>query len=580
MSTRNSWNNAIVLADVSFNGGTFNVGTDNIDYAVNIGTTATSGRTVTIGSSTSASSLALNCGTGGITVGNSANAHATTVGSTNSTSSTTIQSGSGNLNITSTNGGLNINSGSGNLFISTDGNPTTVNIATGAGNKTTVLGSTNGTSTTTLQAGSGGIVLSGATAYAPICGGTSTTNPIQYASSGINNSGYVLTSNGVASLPSFQASPSSSISLTGDTGGALTGNAFTLTAGATGLSFSGSGTTETLVGTLAASHGGTGTTTLTGVLTGNGTGSFTASPVTQYDVLVGGASNAVTSISPATTGYVLTSNGTSANPTFQASAAGNITVTGDTGGALSGSGFTFTGGSTGLAFGGSGTTQTLTFSGITANGGTVSLATDATGSTVNVGTGAGSKTTTVGSTTSTSQTTIQSGSNALTLTTNGGNANIMLTPNGTGHVGTAANVYAAGVSFDGGSNILSTYVASTSWTPVLKFGGGTTGITYTTQLGSYCRVGDIVAFSMRIVLSSKGSSTGNATITGLSFSPSTGLSAVALRAKSITTTGTIECEYDGTSFNFESLSSGTITIVKDTAFANTSDLTLSGTIVL
>lgn len=47
------------------------------------------------------------------------------------------------------------------------------------------------------------------TAYAPVCGGTSTTAALQSASTGISTSGYVLTSNGSSSLPTWQA-PSSS----------------------------------------------------------------------------------------------------------------------------------------------------------------------------------------------------------------------------------------------------------------------------------------------------------------------------------------------------------------------------------
>jgi hypothetical protein len=47
-------------------------------------------------------------------------------------------------------------------------------------------------------------------------------------------------------------------------------------------------------------------------------GVFTGSPLTQYCALVAGASNAITSVSPSTAGYILTSNGTSADPSFQA----------------------------------------------------------------------------------------------------------------------------------------------------------------------------------------------------------------------------------------------------------------------
>ena len=64
-------------------------------------------------------------------------------------------------------------------------------------------------------------------------------------------------------------------------------------------------------------NGGTGATTLTGVVTGNGTAAFTASAVTQHDVLVGGASNAITSVAPsATLGFPFISAGTSADPSF------------------------------------------------------------------------------------------------------------------------------------------------------------------------------------------------------------------------------------------------------------------------
>jgi len=65
-------------------------------------------------------------------------------------------------------------------------------------------------------------------------------------------------------------------------------------------------------------EGGTGATTLTGVLTGNGTSALTGNAVTQYRVLLGGASNAVSEAAGVgTSGQVLTSNGAGSNPTFQ-----------------------------------------------------------------------------------------------------------------------------------------------------------------------------------------------------------------------------------------------------------------------
>src|SRR4029077_5175117 len=170
------------------------------------------------------------------------------------------------------------------------------------------------------------------------------------------------------------------------------------------------------------SNGGTGAATLTGVLIGNGTSAVTAQAVTQHDVLVGGASNAITSVAPsATSGIPLVSGGASADPsfttavvagggtgattltshgvllgnttsaitataagttgqvltgvtgsdpTFQSPAASSISITGNSGGALTGNAFTFTGGTTGLTFAGAGSTETLGGTLAVANGGT------------------------------------------------------------------------------------------------------------------------------------------------------------------------------------------------------------------
>src|SRR6266436_5594370 len=113
--------------------------------------------------------------------------------------------------------------------------------------------------------------------------------------------------------PAWQAPAASSISITGDSGGALTGNSFTFTGSTTGLTFAGAGSTETLGGILVVANGGTGASTLTGVLIGNGTSAVTGNTITQHDVLVGGASNSITSIAPsATIGIPLVSAGAAA----------------------------------------------------------------------------------------------------------------------------------------------------------------------------------------------------------------------------------------------------------------------------
>ena len=56
-----------------------------------------------------------------------------------------------------------------------------------------------------------------------------------------------------------------------------------------------------------------------------------------------------------------------------------------------------------------------------------------------------------------------------------------------------------------------------TFTPLLRFNGTSTGMTYSEQSGRYKRVGDLVFVDIRILLSAKGSSTGTATIDGLPF---------------------------------------------------------------
>jgi hypothetical protein len=90
---------------------------------------------------------------------------------------------------------------------------------------------------------SGGTGDSSFIAFAPVCGGITTTDPLQSADTGISTAGFVLTSNGNAALPSFQATGTSSITIDGDTG-SITGSTLTFNglpqAGST-VSFDGSG---------------------------------------------------------------------------------------------------------------------------------------------------------------------------------------------------------------------------------------------------------------------------------------------------------------------------------------------------
>ena len=72
-----------------------------------------------------------------------------------------------------------------------------------------------------------------------------------------------------------------------------------------------------------------------------------------------------------------------------------------------------------------------------------------------------------------------------------------------------------------GALTLTSGVAITTWTPSLRFGGASTGMTFTTQIGRYARAGNVVTFEITLVLSAKGSSTGAATIVTLPLASAT-----------------------------------------------------------
>lgn len=133
-----------------------------------------------------------------------------------------------------------------------------------------------------------------------------------------------------------------------------------------------------------------------------------------------------------------------------------------------------------------------------------------------------------------------------------------------------------------GANTLDDYEEG-EWTPVLKFGGNSVGMTYTTQVGLYTKIGRQVTITAKIVLSAKGSSTGVATITGLPFSSKdldgayscvtfylTGITfANAFQGLIIKNTASISMK--------EVLEDGTATEMDNTNFVDTSYIVLSAT---
>lgn len=113
---------------------------------------------------------------------------------------------------------VNIYSGTGTISISDDAAATTVNIATGAAAKALTIGSTNTTSSVTINTGSGGITIPSFT----------TTGALVSDASGVitdanaSTSGFVLTSNGAGSAPSFQAASAGGLAKVDQTATTLT----------------------------------------------------------------------------------------------------------------------------------------------------------------------------------------------------------------------------------------------------------------------------------------------------------------------------------------------------------------------
>lgn len=129
-------------------------------------------------------------------------------------------------NLTSSAGSLQITNGEGTINVELS--PTTqynVQVGSASGGLTDIApgpmgiplvsqGATMDPSFSTAQVVGGGTGKTAFTTYAPVCGGTSTTGGLQSASSGISNTGYVLTSTGASSLPTWQAASGGGMSWT------------------------------------------------------------------------------------------------------------------------------------------------------------------------------------------------------------------------------------------------------------------------------------------------------------------------------------------------------------------------------
>lgn len=133
------------------------------------------------------------------------------------------------------------------------------------------------------------------------------------------------------------------------------------------------------------------------------------------------------------------------------------------------------------------------------------------------------------------------------------------------------------ISFDG-SNYLNAYKNSGFWNAALTFGGGNTGITYASNNSYYVHIGNVVYVFIQCSLTSKGSSTGTMNITGLSFTPTSGMVLNDIKSNEFTYVGQIYVYID-TSANItcQLASTTNLPVVLDnTYFADNTSIQCTG----
>jgi hypothetical protein len=152
--------------------------------------------------------------------------------------------------------------------------------------------------------------------------------------------------------------------------------------------------------------------------------------------------------------------------------------------------------------------------------------------------------------------------------------------------GATAAASGAGITFPAtqsastDANTLDDYEEGT-WTPTIAFGGSTSGVTYTSQGGSYTKIGRLVYCQGMFILTDNGSGSGSAEIRGLPFTAGDVLSNTSVEPgglmvyfvnSSISVSGfTVWAEQGGTTAAIYVLpASGTETIVATESYISNS----------
>ena len=137
-----------------------------------------------------------------------------------------------------------------------------------------------------------------------------------------------------------------------------------------------------------------------------------------------------------------------------------------------------------------------------------------------------------------------------------------------------------GLKFHGdtaAANALNDYEEGT-FTPVVEFGGGNTGITYNARSGFYTKIGNVVYFYAECQLSARGTSTGNLAIRDLPFSPQRTATSTSVLTGNLSSTSDIQIFISTNGkINFENRNTGTQSSLTHNNVNSTSTFFVSGT---
>jgi hypothetical protein len=149
--------------ELNSSAGIIGIGNDAVAQNINIGTGAAD-RVVTVGNSSGASQVVVDCGTAGLDLGVSATEHTTRLGSTNAASATTLQSGTGAFTVTAGGildvnvaGAVTIDSSGSTISIGNDAVAQNMNIGTGAAERIITIGNATNATQVVLNSGTASV---------------------------------------------------------------------------------------------------------------------------------------------------------------------------------------------------------------------------------------------------------------------------------------------------------------------------------------------------------------------------------------------------------------------------------------